>query len=645
LTTQTNQHNQHQTRLLWHYFLVTYIAVLVNVAAYLQEIDYSGRVTLFFVAAVYLTYALLYLLPALAFLLCLDRLLFLRIVRALLGRTPIASAWIVRCAAVLTFGAVQVILFGNHFIFHMYGFHINGFVYNLLNTRGGIESLGGEGSTTISFTLIIVGILFVQALLLGLVLAWPRLRRNLDRFSTRRAIIALAVLAVALGGFERITYGICRLRGYRPPVLASNAFPLYQPTTFAKLAKSFGIASKEERNLHFKTQTTGLQYPLHPIRWEPVSKPYNIVFLVAESLRADMLEPEIMPQAWALAQKANWFRQHYSGGNGTRMAMFSMFYGMYGSYWFSFLEQNRGPVLIDTLIDQNYQMKMFTSARFTYPEFDKTIFARIPRERLHEGAAQPKWRRDQENTALLLDFIEHRDRNRPFMTFLFFESAHASYYFPNDTIIRTPYVKDLNYATMDVKKDSQLIKNRYINACNHLDTQFNRIYKYLQEHDLIESTIVVVTGDHGEEFMEKGHWGHNSTFDEEQTRTPFVLWVPGKPRREVTHMSSHMDIPATLMPLLGVTNPPEDYSLGYDLLGTKVREYSVLCNWQSLAYVDSSYKAVFPINAYGFMQQIITTKNDEPVADQSSFLAHSQPQLIEIMKKMKLFNRLAPPPT
>ena len=66
-------------------------------------------------------------------------------------------------------------------------------------------------------------------------------------------------------------------------------------------------------------------------------KPLNIVWLVSESWRWDMLNPEIMPNTWAVTQNAHRFTRHYSGGNGTRMGMFAMFYGLYGTYWFPFL--------------------------------------------------------------------------------------------------------------------------------------------------------------------------------------------------------------------------------------------------------------------------------------------------------------------
>ena len=58
-----------------------------------------------------------------------------------------------------------------------------------------------------------------------------------------------------------------------------------------------------------------------------------------------------------------------------------------------------------------------------------------------------------------------------------------------------------------------------LQAVHHLDGQFARVIDHLRQRNLLDSTIVILVGDHGEEFMEHGFWGHNSTFSDPQTRT------------------------------------------------------------------------------------------------------------------------------
>jgi hypothetical protein len=287
-------------------------------------------------------------------------------------------------------------------------------------------------------------------------------------------------------------------------------------------------------------------------------------------------------------------------------------------------------------------MDMFTSAKFSYPEFDKTIFARLPKSQLHddsETTGAEGWQKDRQNVAKMLDFLKTRDPNRPFMTFMFFESPHARYYFPPENIIRPDYLKEFNYATVNLNRDIQLIKNRYINSCNHLDSQFAVILDYLKKSNLLDDTIVIITGDHGEEFMEKGRWGHNSAFTEEQTRPPLIFWVPGEKPRTETRLSSHLDIPVTVMSRLGITNPPSDYSLGFNLLGSNYRKFTVISGWNTIAYVDDEYKAVFPTGLSGLSKQKVTTKSDITVEDNSDFYKKKQGNIIQIMKELAHFQK------
>ena len=232
--------------------------------------------------------------------------------------------------------------------------------------------------------------------------------------------------------------------------------------------------------------------------------------------------------------------------------------------------------------------------------------------------------------------------SRPFFTFMFFESPHARYYFPPESVIRRPYRDDINYAMMnkdELQKDIGSIKNRYINSVHHLDSQFGRVFDYLQQHDLLDSTIVILVGDHGEEFMEHGFWGHNSTFVDQQTRTPLVLWVPGMAAGVHDKMTSHMDVAPTLMPLLGVQNPTRDYALGLNLFSGKERTSAYLADWSRMAYIDNDVKIVMPIKFNGLLRSRIMTASDEemPASRKDGIFSAKNAQLVQMMQDMGHF--------
>ena len=466
------------------YFAITYILLLINMFPYVLHAEYTGFMTSLFIGAVYFVYCCVYLLPFAAIVLLIAALVGQKNIASVLVRLHTKPEIVMGICAVIAASFLQTLVFADGIIFRRFGFHLNGFVWNLITTKGGMESMGGDTATSLTFAAIISGIVLVQAALFILLSATDRFLTAATGVFTKKRCAIFSVVIAVLAVVQIGVFGVSALRNNSPVLRASDNFPFYAQITFTKLAKKLGFEELRDPVIKFKANSAGLRYPINPIERRSDHKKWNIVWLVAESLRADMLDPDIMPQTYAFSRKAVTFENHYSGGNGTRMGLFAMFYGLYGSYWFNFLNELRGPILIDLLIDDNYQMQMFTSAKFSYPEFDRTVFARIPQECLHADAEGASWERDRTNAGSLLSFIERRDPNRPFMTFMFFESPHARYDFPPEDIIRTPYLESFNYATANLNRDAGLIKNRYINSCHHLDSQYGRILRYLETSGL-----------------------------------------------------------------------------------------------------------------------------------------------------------------
>ena len=626
-------HHQNRTRILNHFFFVIYLITLALGSNYWPSQEFEQGSTTFFTLVVHLTYSFIYILPALL----LTKLVHFA-TRLVTGRNK-SSRWATRFSyttASVSAGLVLLLLFADSKIYEIYDFHINGFVINLVTTPGGIESMGMSDSGTMVFALLIAGLFIGSALMLGLV-HFLTLRRKASPLMWRYRYLIVLFLLMTAG--ERVAYGVSNFSGYTPVLVAADRFPLYQPLTFRSLAKKIGLKPVSEEARLLNTKVSRIQYPLAPLKTNPPEQPLNIVWLASESLRADMLEAEIMPSTWDFATKAHRYTQHYSGSNSTRMGVFSMFYGLYGNFWFPFLESMRGPVLFDVLKEQEYQWRFFSSQKLSYPEFDRTVFASIPREDMQSFINGKGWERDRKNVTDLLEYLDQRDPAQPFFSYMFFESPHARYYFPEESVIREPYLEDFNYATMDLEKDMPLIKNRYINSVHHLDSQFARVLDYLEREQLLDNTIVIITGDHGEEFNELGHWGHGSSFNDSQTKVPMVIWIPGTGSSVVEHMTSHLDVIPTVLPRLGVTNPASDYSLGYDMLGEKQRKYTVTGHWLKMGFIADGYKAVIAMDNAHIGDNQVTCADDKPCDDPGEFYKIHQADLVQVMQDIARFSK------
>lgn len=625
--------------LLPFYFAITYLVLLwINHGTLdLSSADGLGWMGKLFALNAYASYNLMYLLPALLLTWLAGRKPLLRLIRM---EQRAAEAMLV---AAVVFGALTTLFFYvNAMLFALYGMFVNGFVVNLVMTPGGLESLGGSDASNLGFALIGLGFLAGHALLM-LALSFLLRRADAKPLAWRPYGKALLLVFLVSTVSDRAVYAYADAYGKSDLMVLTQGVPYYVGFTSRSFLRKIGFNPiRQHKGVTFKGD---MHYPAKPLRFTRPEKPYNVVWLVSESWRADTLNAEIMPSTWGFAQQAQNFKLHYSGGNGTRIGVFTMMTGVPGSYWEPFLQAHRSAPIIDVLQQQDYQMSFYTSARFSYPEFDQTIFSKVPQAQMHEiigpGAG---WEKDRQNVSNMLEFIGKRDPSRPFFTWMFFESPHARYYFPPESVIRKPYRDDINYATLDrgeLRDDIGLIKNRYLNAVHHLDSQFARVVDYLKAHDLMDSTIIVMVGDHGEEFMEHGFWGHNSTFSDPQTRTPLVLWIPGVPEAEHTRLTSHLDIPATIMPLLGVENPAEDYSIGQNLLTGAPREYVLLSDWSHVGYRDHEVKITLPINVQGGIGKKVAGPNDEilPADHVKTLFQGKQENLVKMMDDLGRFSQ------
>ena len=537
-------------------------------------------------------------------------------------------------------------IFGDYVLLLKYGYHFNGLVLNLLLTPGGFESMGLDTVTiTCSCLAISVYVLLHIALCLTCYqIQWAgRLAAVFSRCKHISIILpACGALALLL---SLLSTGVADFRADASVMAHVDMFPGLVTIRMRKLMRQLGfqdpprekIQLLSRQNLHAET----LKYPQAVIRRSPEHRKYNVIWLVAESLRADLLTEEIMPHTWRFAQSCHRFQNHYSGGRGTRPGMFSMFYGLYATNWFSFLGQRRGPLVIDWMHEDNAQFLCQTSAKFTYPEFDQTIFATLNHEQLREHYKGFPPDRDVRLTDQMLEFIAKRDPSRPFFAFGFFESTHAPYSFPPDQIIRKDYLEHINYATVS-PKDAPMLFNRDANAAYHVDSQLARIFQMIMaDEELRNNTIVIFTGDHGEEFFENGRLGHNSAFVQPQIHVPLVFYHPDAKPAIHSQMTHHTDLVPTLATLFGIQNPAQDFSVGQDLLSPDYRrDYFIVCGWDEVAFVNHTHKYILPVGSAGaIFRREVTTLDDHPVNEnqKNEFFKQFANQLQEAQKDMTRF--------
>lgn len=104
-------------------------------------------------------------------------------------------------------------------------------------------------------------------------------------------------------------------------------------------------------------------------------------------------------------------------------------------------------------------------------------------------------------------------------------------------------------------------------------------------------------------------------------------------------MTSHYDIPATLLPLLGVRNPQRDYCMGFDLLESEEREYVLAGDWSNVVYLDKDYKAIMPFRNEGMFRTVVLANDDTILRDPGVFFRENKEKLAQMLVTMSSFNR------
>ena len=104
----------------------------------------------------------------------------------------------------------------------------------------------------------------------------------------------------------------------------------------------------------------------------------------------------------------------------------------------------------------------------------------------------------------------------------------------------------------------------YDGELRYVDAELRRLFDSLETRGRLEDTAVVLTADHGEEFMDHGRLGHHPRLYDELIHVPLLVWLPPGTRGafevpttgRVSGQVSLLDIAPTVTDLLGVEPAP-----------------------------------------------------------------------------------------
>ncbi len=314
--------------------------------------------------------------------------------------------------------------------------------------------------------------------------------------------------------------------------------------------------------------------PSRPVPGRPlllpasIPDPLDLVLVTIETLRPDHLsllgyERPTTPKLSALAADSVVFERTYAAAPGTRLSLAALLSGRTPSA-LRWLRQEPARAM-RRLAPENPWLPR------TLQQHGYTTLAVHPRFRAFTEVENAGFDRgfDVYDTSTPLDFVggtmrgfpgqrqvdralELLDRTagRPAFLWLHLVEPHYSYE-------QSPHVPSFGSDEIALY-DAEIAE---------ADRQLGRLVSGLAKRQRLERTLLVVTGDHGEEFGEHGQRFHATNLYEPQVRTIAVVRVPGLPARRVREPIVLTDLAPTLERLLRLPELGAWPSEGRNLLG------------------------------------------------------------------------------
>jgi arylsulfatase A-like enzyme len=211
--------------------------------------------------------------------------------------------------------------------------------------------------------------------------------------------------------------------------------------------------------------------------------------------------------------------------------------------------------LVTLFRSQGYRTAFFTPSDLQWADWN-TFLSDRGFDELHDSSTLPchpisSW--GVEDRCMIDAMISALEREpaRP----LFLMGWTTQTHHPYEPTPGIPFLSLLRERTPD---DYDL--ERYLNVLHETDRHLGRLFETVRRLGLVDDTIIVVTGDHGQAFgYPHDSWMQGKTLYQEDVHVPLMLWSPRrfKVGARSTAIASHVDLAPTVAELAGLPAAPE----------------------------------------------------------------------------------------
>lgn len=340
----------------------------------------------------------------------------------------------------------------------------------------------------------------------------------------------------------------------------------------------------------------------------PVPGRPNVLLLVMDTTRADHMSVygyprNTTPNIAKLASQGMLFEKGFSAATNSPPAHLSMMSGVQPGDWYQgILHGKFNPMLAQVLAKQGYAtVACVANNQWVIPQIGlakgfsrfevyfnnasdkiyRTFYGKLFIYMIRWWGGyyiQPGRKRAPDVNGEFLQWIDQaRASGRPFFALLNYMDTHEPRFppapYPTKFSSQVTSQKllgfyswrcripgsDCNFKPNLTPADKQLIIDDYDGSLAYEDHWIGQLMKELERRGVLDNTLIILDGDHGESLGENGIWGHVlPTMREEISHVPFVLRYPPRIPADVRvpYPVSLLQIPATVVDVLGLPTSP-----------------------------------------------------------------------------------------
>jgi arylsulfatase A-like enzyme len=312
---------------------------------------------------------------------------------------------------------------------------------------------------------------------------------------------------------------------------------------------------------------------------EGAGPPPSILLIVIDALRADALgcygnERALTPTLDALANEGLLFRNARSSISWTLPAHASLFTSVFPNQHGVVKSRTRlsdgFTTLAEVLRDAGWSTAAITAGGFVTSKFGLMQGFEFVSDTkpLPGGSAKGTgvraitnraWQWIQKQTGPYFAFVHTYQVHDPYAPpKRFREQLVRPYTGTLSDPVRVRALRQRQKAGEMTAEDRRYVRDLYDAEVAYTDQVLGEFIGKLKRGGRLDSTIVIVTSDHGEDFGEHDHFGHSTWLYETLLRIPLIIQLPhGDARsRVVDYPVRLLDVAPTVLGLVGVPVPP-----------------------------------------------------------------------------------------